>query len=86
MIIAQLTYQEGVCMPPRTKYAKSGDVNIAYQVAGEGPFDLVLVPGWISHLENAWEESSFARFLQRLASLNDLENDYHSRAGSEASI
>jgi pimeloyl-ACP methyl ester carboxylesterase len=55
-------------MPPRTRYAKSDDVNIAYQVTGEGPFDLVLVPGWVSHLENAWEEPSFARFLHRLSS------------------
>lgn len=55
-------------MPPETKYAKSGGVNTAYQVTGEGPFDLVLVPGWVSHIENAWEEPSFARFLHRLAS------------------
>jgi pimeloyl-ACP methyl ester carboxylesterase len=55
-------------MLPDTKYAKSGDVNIAYQVTGEGPFDLVLVPGWVSHVENAWEEPSFARFLHRLTS------------------
>jgi hypothetical protein len=55
-------------MPPTTRYAKSGDVHIAYQVAGEGPFDLVLVPGWVSHVENAWEEPSFARFLHRLTS------------------
>jgi pimeloyl-ACP methyl ester carboxylesterase len=55
-------------MPPETKYAKSGGVNIAYQVTGEGPFDLVLVPGWVSHVENAWEEPSFARFLHRLKS------------------
>lgn len=55
-------------MPPRTRYAKSGDVNIAYQVTGKGSFDLVLVPGWVSHLENAWEEPSFARFLHRLTS------------------
>ena len=55
-------------MPPMTRYAKSGDVHIAYQVAGEGPFDLVLVPGWVSHVENAWEEPSFARFLHRLTS------------------
>ena len=59
-------------MPPRTRYAKSGDVNIAYQVTGEGPFDLVVVPGWVSHLENAWEEPSFARFLHRLASFSRL--------------
>jgi len=53
-------------MPPRTRYAKSDDVNIAYQVTGESLFDLVLVPGWVSHVENVWEEPSFARFLHRL--------------------
>jgi class 3 adenylate cyclase len=51
-----------------TRYAKSGDVNIAYQVVGEGPLDLVLVPGFVSHLENDWEEPRSARFLERLAS------------------
>ncbi len=55
-------------MAPTTRYAKSGDVHIAYQVVGEGPIDLVLVPGWVSHVENAWEEPSFARFLHRLTS------------------
>ncbi len=55
-------------MPPETKYAKSGGVNIAYQVTGEGPLDLVFVPGWVSHVENAWEEPSLARFLHRLKS------------------
>ena len=55
-------------MPPETKYAKSGGVNIAYQVTGEGPYDLLLVPGWVSHVENAWEEPSYAGFLHRLAS------------------
>ena len=59
-------------MQPETRYAKSGDVNIAYQVLGDGPFDLVLVPGWISHLEHQWEEPSLARFLQRLASFSRL--------------
>jgi pimeloyl-ACP methyl ester carboxylesterase len=59
-------------MPPRTRYAKSGDVNIAYQVTGEGTFDLVLVPGWVSHLENSWEEPSIARFLHRLSSFSRL--------------
>ena len=42
-------------MPPETKYAKSGDVHIAYQVIGNGPIDLVVVPGWVSHLELIWE-------------------------------
>jgi pimeloyl-ACP methyl ester carboxylesterase len=55
-----------------TRYAKSGDVNIAYQVVGEGPLDLVLVPGWVSHVEYAWEEPSLAAFLRRLASFSRL--------------
>jgi pimeloyl-ACP methyl ester carboxylesterase len=53
---------------PETRYAKSGDVNIAYQVVGEGPLDLVLVPGFVSHLENDWDEPRSASFLERLAS------------------
>ncbi len=55
-------------MKPRTRYAKSGNVNIAYQVFGDGARDLVYVPGWVTHVEYAWEEPSYARFLQRLAS------------------
>ena len=39
---------------PETRYARSGDVSIAFQVAGEGPFDVVVVPGFVSHLELAW--------------------------------
>ena len=57
---------------PETRYAKSGEVHIAYQVVGNGPPDLVLVPGWVSHVEYAWEEPSFSRFLQRLASFSRL--------------
>ena len=41
---------------PETRYAKSGDVNIAYQVTGDGPFDLVFVPGYVTHLELALED------------------------------
>jgi pimeloyl-ACP methyl ester carboxylesterase len=59
-------------MSPETRYAKSGDVNIAYQVVGEGPFDLVYVPGWISNVELMWEEPAHARLLQRLASFSRL--------------
>jgi pimeloyl-ACP methyl ester carboxylesterase len=55
---------------PETQYTLSGDVSIAYQVFGDGPIDLVIVPGWISHLEHAWEEPGLARFLQRLASFS----------------
>jgi pimeloyl-ACP methyl ester carboxylesterase/DNA-binding CsgD family transcriptional regulator len=57
---------------PRTRYAKSGDVNIAYQVLGEGPTDLVFISGFLSHLELAWEEPYLARFLRRLASFSRL--------------
>jgi pimeloyl-ACP methyl ester carboxylesterase len=51
-----------------TRYARSGDANIAYQVVGEGPFDLIWVPGWISNVEVGWEVPEYARFLTRLAS------------------
>ena len=57
---------------PRTQYAKSGDVHIAYQVTGRGPIDLVFVPGFVSHLEYDWEHPLPARFFQRLASFSRL--------------
>src|SRR5438093_10512063 len=58
--------------PPDTRYARSGDVNIAYQVVGDGPFDLVYVPGWVSHVELAWELPDLARGFERLASISRL--------------
>jgi pimeloyl-ACP methyl ester carboxylesterase/DNA-binding winged helix-turn-helix (wHTH) protein len=58
--------------PPETMYARSGDVNIAYQVVGNAPLDLVFVMGWVSHLEYFWREPSFARFLLRLAGFSRL--------------
>jgi pimeloyl-ACP methyl ester carboxylesterase/class 3 adenylate cyclase len=57
---------------PETRYARSGDVSIAYQVVGEGPFDLVLVPGFISNVEYGWEEPGLADFYRQLASLSRL--------------
>ena len=54
------------------KYAQSGDVNIAYQVVGDGPIDLVLVLGWVSHLAFVWELPAMAAFLNRLASFSRL--------------
>lgn len=57
-------------MQPRTQYAKSGDVHIAYQVFGEGAVDLVFVPGFVSHIENYWDEPSFARWLRRLGNFS----------------
>ncbi len=59
-------------MLPETRYAKSGGVNIAYQVVGSGSVDLVYVMGWVSHLDYFWEEPSCARFLTRLASFSRL--------------
>src|SRR5512133_1205632 len=59
-------------MPPETRYAKSGDVNIAYQVVGDGPFDLVYVPGWVSNVELLWERPKPPRLLERLASFSRL--------------
>ena len=53
---------------PETKYTQNGEVSLAYQVLGAGPLDLVLVPGFVSHLEQGWEEPAYARFLQQLAS------------------
>ncbi len=55
-------------MRPQTRYARSGTVHIAYQVFGEGPLDIVLVPGFTSHVEAGWEEPNYSRFLERLAS------------------
>ncbi len=55
-------------MPAETRYAKSGDVHIAYQVTGNGPFDLVWVPGFVSHLEVDWENPVKVRIFERLGS------------------
>jgi pimeloyl-ACP methyl ester carboxylesterase/DNA-binding winged helix-turn-helix (wHTH) protein/class 3 adenylate cyclase len=57
---------------PETLYVQNGDVNIAYQVVGDGPIDIVFVMGWISHLEYFWKHHLFASFLNRLASFSRL--------------
>jgi pimeloyl-ACP methyl ester carboxylesterase len=59
-------------MRPETRYAKSGDVHIAYQIVGDGPFDLVYVPGWVSNIDVIWEEPRYAAFMSRLASFSRL--------------
>jgi pimeloyl-ACP methyl ester carboxylesterase len=59
-------------MQPQTRFALSGDVNIAYQVVGDGPIDLVFVMGWVSNIDEFWTEPSFARFLERLAKFSRL--------------
>ena len=55
-------------MTPETRYTKSGPVHVAYQVFGDGPHDLVLVPGWISNVDVFWDEPVVARFFQDLSS------------------
>ena len=61
-----------IAMQPHIRYANSGGVNIAYQVLGEGPRDIVFVPGWISNIEVFWEDPALARFFTRLASFSRL--------------
>jgi class 3 adenylate cyclase len=60
--------------PPQTRYARSGEVNIAYQVVGDpnAALDLVFVPGWVSNVEFMWEEPRIAHYLRRLASFSRL--------------
>jgi pimeloyl-ACP methyl ester carboxylesterase len=57
---------------PPTKYAKSDDTSIAYQVVGDGPIDLVLVLGFATHLELQWESPAFAQFFERISSFARL--------------
>ena len=59
-------------MRPQTRYARSGDLSIAYQVVGSGPLDLVLNHGWVSNIDLQWDEPYLATFLQRLASFTRL--------------
>jgi class 3 adenylate cyclase len=57
---------------PKTQYARSGDVSIAYQVIGDGPMDIVYVPGFISHVELAWEMPPVVHMIERLTSFARL--------------
>jgi hypothetical protein len=56
----------------QTRYAKSGDVSIAYQVTGSGPFDLVFVPGFVSNLDGQLENPGWSRFFSRLCTFSRL--------------
>ena len=57
---------------PETRYTRSGDVHIAYQVVGDGPQDVVALAEWTSHIEAFWEHPVFARMLRRIASTSRL--------------
>ena len=59
-------------MQPETRYARCGNLHIAYQIVGEGPPDLVFVPGVVSHLEHQWDEPLQTAFFRRLASFSRL--------------
>jgi class 3 adenylate cyclase len=68
LALEQVT-RETVSVQPATRYARSGEVSIAYQVVGEGPVDLVWIPSMPHHVELNWENPMVARFLRRLASI-----------------
>ena len=55
---------------PRTRYAKSGGVSLAYQVVGEGPIDVVFTPGFVSNVDYWWEVPTAVRFIERLVSFS----------------
>ena len=57
---------------PPTQYAKSGDCHIAYQVLGHGPLDVVFIPGFVSHVEHAWDDPRLAHFYRHIASFARL--------------
>ncbi|HEV7586174.1 MAG TPA: adenylate/guanylate cyclase domain-containing protein [Solirubrobacteraceae bacterium] len=59
-------------MAPVTRYARSGEASIAYQVVGDGPLDMLFLPGWISQIEQLWEAPANRRFLERLAAFSRL--------------
>ena len=61
-----------VRVQPETRYARSGDINIAYTVVGAGPFDVIFVPGFVSNVELDWDDPLRAAFLSRLASFSRL--------------
>src|SRR3954451_1903694 len=52
--------------PPATRYAKNGDIHLAYQVAGEGPLDILYVPTWLQQMEALWEEPAISGFFERI--------------------
>ena len=61
-----------MAVPIETRYARSGSVSIAYQVSGDGPLDIVFVPGAASHVEMAWEVPGLRRLNERLESIGRL--------------
>src|SRR5215468_11215813 len=63
---SEFLYATGVRGRPETLYARSGEAHLAFQVTGEGPVELVLTPGFISHLDLQWESVTYRRFVRQL--------------------
>jgi class 3 adenylate cyclase len=59
-------------LTPETRYARSGDVHIAYQAVGDAPVDLIIIPTWVSHVEHVWEEPRVASFLEHVTTFARL--------------
>ena len=59
-------------MAPETRYARRGDLHVAYQVLGTGPIDILLVDQWFSHMDAQWDVAPLAAFRERLASFGRL--------------
>ena len=57
---------------PESRYAKSVDVHVAYCIRGDGPVDLVYIPGWVSNIELMWEDRWMRAWLDRLATFSRL--------------
>lgn len=68
----EIVHRNEAFIVPETRYARNGTVSIAFQVVGTGPVDLVVVPGWLSHLDLQWHEPSYASFLRSLAAFTRL--------------
>ena len=64
---------------PETRYAKSEDCHIAYQIVGKGPIDVVFIPGFVSHVEHGWDDPRLAHFLLLSAFAQSLANDASAR-------
>src|SRR5215472_7022375 len=68
----RVSRREETMTPPETRYARSGELRIAYQVVGSGPFDLVFVPGFVSNVDLFWEMPEWAYFFGRLSAFSRL--------------
>ncbi len=69
---SRLTRGQAAGVQPETRYARSAEGRVAYQVVGDGPMDLVFIQPWTSNIDAMWEEPSVVRFLQRLATFSRL--------------